>query len=249
MHKIKKQVNGEGLTAKGRSPLAFSLLPLAYCVCFLLSGCTLVNISLAPTVKPLEERVVEGEGRPKILLLEISGFISESESSSLIKQKVSMVAYVREALRLAERDKDIAGIILKINTPGGTVTASDVIYHELTNFRKKRDIPLYACIMSLGTSGGYYIASAADEIFAHPAAITGNIGVIAVKFNVEGLLTKIGIQNETIKSGDKKDIMSPLRPATPEEKEIMQGIINGLNKRFLYRSIRRQERSHKQGEA
>ena len=71
----------------------------------------------------------------------------------------------------------------------------------------------------MATSGGYYIASAADQIIAHPTSITGGIGVIAIKFNVDELLTKIGVEEETIKSGDKKDIWSPLRPSTPEEKE------------------------------
>ena len=87
--------------------------------------------------------------------------------------------------------------------------------------------------MSTGTSGGYYVAAAADRITAHPTAITGSIGVIMMKFNVEGLMGKIGVEEQTVKSGDKKDIMSPFRKATPEEIKLGQEIIDQLYGRFL----------------
>ncbi|MBI4681597.1 MAG: signal peptide peptidase SppA [Nitrospirae bacterium] len=202
---------------------------------FFLGGCAFVNMSLVPPPSPLQEYIIEGEGRPKILLLDVSGFISENERGgalSLVKEP-SLVAHVKEALQKAEKDKNIWGVIVKINSPGGTVTASDIIYHELMNFKKKTRVPVHACIMGTGTSGGYYIAAAADEISSHPSAITGSIGVIAMKFNIEGLLTKIGVEDETVKSGDKKDLFSPFRANTPEEKKILQSIIDSLQSRFI----------------
>jgi protease-4 len=87
--------------------------------------------------------------------------------------------------------------------------------------------------MELGTSGGYYVASASDRIIASPAAITGSIGVIAMKVNIEGLLSKIGVSDETYKSGPRKDFWSPFRPSTPEEKKMLQGIIDRLYTRFV----------------
>jgi protease-4 len=144
-----------------------------------------------------------------------------------------MVAEVKEALQKAEKDEDIAGVILRINSPGGTVTASDLILHELLAFKARKKIPLYACITGIGTSGGYYIATAADEISAHPTAITGSIGVLVMQFNVEGLMSKIGVTEKTVKSGDKKDFLSPFRAATPEEEKIIQNIVNSLYQRFL----------------
>ena len=144
-----------------------------------------------------------------------------------------MVAQIKEELKKAEGDSSIVGVIVKINSPGGTVTASDIIYHELMQFKKKIGVRIIACLTGLATSGGYYVASAADEIIAHPTTITGGIGVIAMKFNVEGLFAKIGVQEETIKSGDKKDIWSPFRPSTPEEREIIQTIIDQLHERFV----------------
>jgi protease-4 len=94
-------------------------------------------------------------------------------------------------------------------------------------------VPIYAVITDVGASGAYYIASATDKITAHPTSITGSIGVVAMKFNVEKLMEKIGVQEETLKSADKKDMMSPFRPSTPEEKEIMQSIMDSLHDRFI----------------
>ncbi len=200
-----------------------------------LGGCAYVNVSLTPSVVPLKEMVVEGKGEPKILMLNISGFISERGRSDRLKlqQSPSLVEEVRETLKKAEEDDVIAGIIIKINSPGGTVSASNIIYHELMNFRKKKGVPVYACITGVGTSGAYYIAAASDKIYSHPSAIIGSIGVIAMKFNAEGLMTKLGIEDETIKSGAKKDMFSPFRPLTTEERNILQGVIDDLHNQFV----------------
>ena len=97
------------------------------------SGCTVLNISLLPPIKPLEEKVLQGKGRPKIVLLDLDGVISfEEETDEMELQKMpSKVAFFREALRKAEEDSNITGMIVRINSPGGTVTASDTIYHEI----------------------------------------------------------------------------------------------------------------------
>jgi len=209
--------------------LSFSL------VLALLSGCAFVNVPLIPPPSPLAEQVLEGDGSKKILLLDISGTISEEEKSGglLGHSSPSMVSLIRESLHKAERDRDIAGVILRINSPGGTVTASDIIRHDINVFKQRKKIPVLACIVGTGASGGYYVATAADEITAHPTAITGSIGVILMKFNVEGLMGKIGVEEQTVKSGDKKDIMSPFRKATPEEVKLGQEIIDQLYARFL----------------
>jgi protease-4 len=184
---------------------------------------------------PLEEQVLEGDGAGKILLLDISGTISEQDKSGgLLGQSApSMVSLIRESLQKAEKDRRIVGLILRINSNGGTVTASDIINHDIGEFRKRKTVPVVACIMGVGASGGYYVAAAADEIVAHPTAVTGSIGVIMMKFNVEGLMGKIGVEQQTVKSGDKKDIMSPFRRATPEEVKLAQEIIDQLHARFL----------------
>ncbi|HYA11911.1 MAG TPA: signal peptide peptidase SppA [Thermodesulfovibrionales bacterium] len=193
-----------------------------------------MNVSLLPETKPLEEKVMEGSGKPKILLMDLDGLISfKEEKESLLVKRPSKVAFFREALLKAGEDPDIIGIIVRINSPGGSVAASDTIYHEIMSFRQKRNIPIYAFIIELGASGGYYVASAADRIIASPTSVTGSIGVVAMKINIEGLLSKIGVSDETYKSGPKKDFWSPFRPSTPEEKKMLQDIIDKLYARFV----------------
>jgi len=200
-----------------------------------LSGCAGVNVSLLPATKPLEEKVLEGKGKPKILLVDLDGVISFKEETDGLKLRTrpSKVAFFREALLKAEADSDIAGVIVRINSPGGTAAASDTIYHEIMTFKQRKKIPVNAYIMELCASGGYYVASASDRIIASPTAITGSIGVIAMRFNIEGLLSKVGVSEETYKSGPKKDFWSPFRPSTEEEKKMLQDIIDKLYDRFV----------------
>jgi len=209
----------------------FTLMIFLFC----LSGCSLIKVSLIPSTKPLEEKVLEGKGTPKILLVDLDGIISFKEETSglQLKTKPSKAALFREVFRKAESDSDVVGVIIRINSSGGTVSASDTIYHEIMSFKQKRNIPVYTYIMELAASGGYYVASASDRIVASPTAITGSIGVIAMKFNVEELLSKVGISNETYKSGPKKDFWSPFRPSTPEEQKMLQDIIDRLFARFV----------------
>jgi len=200
---------------------------------FLLNGCAFVNVSLLQSPKPLQEQVVEGDGPKKLLIVDVEGFISEKGSASPLREKPSTVVQVKEALQKAAEDRDVAGVILRINSPGGTVAASDIVHHEVLNFRAKSKIPVYAVITGIGASGGYYVATAADEISAHPTAVTGSIGVLVMKFQITGLMEKIGVSEQTVKSGAMKDIMSPFRPGTPEEDKLIQGIIDGMYRRFV----------------
>ena len=200
----------------------------------ILGGCAFVYVPLISRPQPLEEKVVDGEGEAKILLLEVAGAISEEKQRIPgVFEKISMIDEFREALKKAESDEKIAALVIRINSPGGTVTASDILHHEILRFKKKTGKRVVACLMSVAASGGYYVAMAADEVVAHPTTVTGSIGVIAVKFNVQELFSKIGVDQETIKSGDKKDILSPFRPSTPEEKKILQELIDQLHGRFL----------------
>jgi protease-4 len=206
-----------------------------FALLFLVTGCAIVTIPFFPSEKGLQEQVVEGEGTAKILLVDISAVISEKEKSrglGLVTED-SLVARIKEELQKAEKDEYVKGMVVKINSPGGTVTATDTIYHELMEFKRRTGTRIFACVTGLAVSGGYYVASAADEIIAHPTSVTGNIGVIALKFNVDQLLSKVGIQEETVKSADKKDIWSPFRPSTPEEKEIIQSVIDTFHDRFV----------------
>ena len=205
---------------------------LAVCM---LQGCAFISIPLSQRTQPLEEKVLEGEGRNKILLIDISGIISSEKKRSFadLDTGPDMVARVKEELNQAAGDDRIKAVILKINSPGGTVTASDIIYKEILKFKKKTGAYVTASLMDIAASGGYYIACASDTIVAHPTTVTGSIGVIAMKFNVKGLMDKLGVQEDSIKSGDMKDILSPFRPMTADEHKVIQNIIDSLQMQFI----------------
>ena len=196
------------------------------------AGC--ISISLFPIPQPLQEKTVQGTAAEKILMIDVSGIIAEKPGSGRgLGSQEDIVARVKEELTMAAEDGQIKALLLRINSPGGTVTASDVMYHELTAFKARRKIPIVAVIMDVGASGGYYVASAADRIVVHPTSVTGSVGVIMLRVNAEGLLQKIGVEASAIKSGAKKDIGSPFRPMNEEEREIFQTMINGFQARFL----------------
>jgi protease-4 len=200
-----------------------------------LTGC-LSQPSLFPSVGPLEETKLEGSGDDKILVIEVSGLLSSAKPSGFIDRLVdrpSLTTRIKEELTKAVEDEDLKAIVLRINSPGGTVTASDIVYHEIREFKKKRNIPIVASIMDLGTSGGYYVAVAADKIVAHPSTVTGSVGVIMVSLNGQGLLEKIGVKATTIASGPKKSMGSPFRTMTDEERAIFQNIIDSMYDQFV----------------
>jgi protease-4 len=200
-----------------------------------LSGCAFVNVSLYQGAQPLKEKVIEGKGPGKVLVLDVSGVISyeDEDGAGPLKEHVGLVPTVKEELRKAAEDSEVKAVIFRIESPGGTVNASDLLYHEIMAFKKEKDVKVVACLLGIATSGGYYVASAADHIIAQPTTLTGSIGTIAFKLNVQGLMDKIGVETETVKSGEMKDIWSPFRPATREEREIFQVIIGQYQATFL----------------
>ncbi len=211
-----------------------SIFVLIICL-FLAPGCTLMSVSLTPSVEPIRETTVSGDGKDKILIVDISGIISEDQRRGFagLSGEPDMVARIKEELKKASGDKHVKAIVLRINSPGGTVTASDVIYHEIGQFKKGNNVKFIACIMDLGASGGYYVAASADKIVAHPTTVTGSIGVIMLNLSIEGLLQKIGVKDTSIKTGEYKDMGSPLKTMTEEERKIFQGVMNTLYERFL----------------
>jgi protease IV len=216
--------------------------PLIVLVAVLVAGCSLVSIDLTPRIKPLEERTVEGRGKAKILLTDVSGFLSEEgQTQTLVigapAPRVGLLVRFREELKKAAEDEDIKALVVRINSPGGTVTASDILHKELQLYKRTAKVPVIAVMMDVAASGGYYLALAADTIVAHPTTVTGSIGVIMVTVNAEGLLQKIGVAAGAIKSGELKDMGSPFRALTGEERRIFQSVIDGLQGQFLARVV------------
>jgi protease-4 len=107
------------------------------------------------------------------------------------------------------------------------------MHRDLVDFRQKTGKPVVACLMDVAASGGYYLAMGCDSVYAHPTTVTGSIGVIMNLYNAQGLAEKLGVESEPIKSGANKDIGNPLRKMTPEERAIMQGMVDKFYDRFV----------------
>ena len=191
-------------------------------------------MSLFEEPGPLKEKTISGYGRDKILLMEVSGVILEGPHRLLgLTKGVTSPSRIKEELEKAAKDDRVKAVVVKINSPGGTVTAADVILHELKAFKATKGVPVVVCLQGLATSGGYYVAQAGDTIIAYPTCITGSIGVIAMKFNLRGLMDKVGVDDDVVKSGKWKDFWSPFRSATPQEKEMMQQVIDDFYRGFV----------------
>jgi protease-4 len=175
-----------------------------------------------------ETVVVPGRGSRKIAMVSVQGEIVTSlDPFSSGATDEAVVSQIDQALE----DDDVAGIIVHLDTPGGGVVASDAINRKVKEADARK--PVVALMDETAASGGYYIAAAAREIIANPTTLTGSIGVIMIVPNVSQAASKIGIQPMVIKSGPHKDIASPFRDMTPEERGILQGVINEAYDQFV----------------
>jgi protease IV len=200
----------------------------------LLTGC--IALQTRPGLGPLQEHVIKkGTSSDKILVISIDGPIMDAEKKDFMGNTLdtSITARVKEELDLARKDPQVRAVLLRIDSPGGSVTPCDVIYNEIVTFKKEKKIPVVVQMGSITASGGVYIAASADRIIASPTTVTGSIGVIAQLMSAKDLLDKIGVKGETIKSGDKKDMGSPFRSLTEEERALFQDVINSMYERFL----------------
>lgn len=201
---------------------------------FLIQGCASPKVRLfTDSTDPYQEYTLEGTGTPKVLVIQADGQIEEGPSQGLLRDRPGMVPDIVSQLRLAEKDDAIGAVVIKINSPGGSVTASDVLYHELNAFKEKTGVKMVAIFMGLAASGGYYIALPADRIVAHPTTVTGSVGVIFLQPKVEGLMDKIGVAVNVSKSGSNKDMGSPFRTSTDEETRLLQELTDRLGQRFI----------------
>ena len=180
--------------------------------------------------RSFSEILVEGSGQAKIVLIPIRGLITFADPESIFRRK-SKADLILDKLRTARDDPAVKAVILFIDSPGGGITASDVIYHRVKEL-KERGKKVVALLGDLAASGGYYVACPADRIMASPTTVTGSIGVIIQTFNVEGLMAKLGLKDVTIKAGKEKDLLSPFRSLTPEERQNVQAVVDELFLRF-----------------
>ncbi len=169
-----------------------------------------------------------------IAVIEVKGTIVGGESgSSLLGGMAVGSETMMQEIRAAAEDDSIKALLLHINSSGGRSAASEAVYMEILRFKEKTGKPVLATMEDVAASGGYYIALGADEIFANPATVTGSIGVIMQFTNYQELYEKYGLKVETIKSGKYKDIGSPTRDLTKEERELLQTMVNQIYGNFV----------------
>jgi protease IV len=190
---------------------------------------------MASADQPFTEEVVnEGNELKKIVILDVNGVIQDTgESGSLLQSSGYNHQDFMKKLNYIKEDDSVKGIILKVNSPGGGVVESAEIHDKLAEIQKKSKKPVYISMGSMAASGGYYISTAAKKIYASPETMTGSLGVIMEGINYEGLADKYGVDFVTIKSGKHKDIMSPTRKMTDEERKILQSMINNSYQGFV----------------
>ena len=189
-------------------------------------------LSSAPHVQPapyFEEELVEGDDsqEKRIAKIDLFGVIAQEIPGQIGS---SMVDDLILQIRQAADDDSIAAILLHIDSPGGEVTASDNLYHELTLVRPNKPVIVY--LDSVGASGGYYTAMGGSHIMAHELCLTGSIGVIMQAINYEGLSKILGLSTLTFKSGALKDLLNPSRPASEAEKKLVQDMVAETFEKF-----------------
>ncbi|WP_062380504.1 S49 family peptidase [Pseudomonas abietaniphila] len=159
-------------------------------------------------------------------LIDVKGMIADTEAASADN--------IVGSLRAAFEDEKTKGVILRINSPGGSPVQSGYIYDEIRRLRaQKPNIKVYAVITDLGASGAYYIASAADQIYADKASLVGSIGVTAAGFGFVGTMEKLGVDRRTYTSGEHKAFLDPFQPPKPDETAFWQGVLDTTHKQFI----------------
>jgi len=164
----------------------------------------------------------EGSGislsNDKIAVISIQGVLTSSAET------------IRE-FKKYEEDEDVKALVLRIDSPGGTVVAAQEIYEEIQKLRENKVV--LASMGNVAASGGYYVASATEEIVANPGTLTGSIGVISEYPNIEQLMKKVGLRSEVMKSGRFKDLGNPTREMTEEERQLLQNLIDNIHMQFI----------------
>jgi len=179
----------------------------------------------------LREQLVTGDplAKEKVVLVDLKGIIADSAGG------FGAAGAFRSTMRQLEQaagDGAVKAVVLVVDSPGGEVTASDVLSHRVRSVRQSTGKPVVVCMGSMATSGAYYVSASADRIFAHPTTVTGSIGVIMSLMNAQGLMEKVGLQSVVLKSAEHKDLGSPFREMSEEERALLQGVVDDLFARF-----------------
>jgi protease-4 len=182
-------------------------------------------IVIAMMLKSPVDGAMQGGAEPYAAIIEVNGMIAATQDASADNTIT--------ALRDAFDDEQVLGVVLRINSPGGSPVQSGYIFDEIKRLKETRDLPVYAVIVDLGASGAYYIAAAADEIYADKASLVGSIGVVGSGFGFTGAMKKFGIERRLYTSGEHKGFLDPFSPENPEEKKFWKGVLKVTHNQFI----------------
>lgn len=221
--------------AKRRTWLIVQLLTMMIVLTGCGSGAFLIE--MVPSDKELKEtRVQKDEGwfvTDKIAIIDVDGTISNESQGGLLRSGDNPVTTLIEKLDKAAKDSDVKAVVLRLDSPGGTVVATDIMHHSLKEFKRKSKKPVVVCVTGMACSGAYYLACGADGIIAMPSSVVGNIGTILQTYSISGTMQILGVKTVAIKSGELKDIGSPLHELSEPEREVLQGVIEELFQQFV----------------
>ncbi len=181
-----------------------------------------------------KERWSFGDGDTVVVRIPLQGIIARQADGGLFAPRYDKVQLLLNRIRAAQNDERVRGIILEVDSPGGAVTPSDEIYHALRQFRESADDRrIVVFTRDVSASGAYYVSMAGDWVIAEPTAIVGSIGVMIQTLNWRELSERMGIQDTTIKSGERKDLLNPFRDVSEEELGILQDLVDSMYDRFV----------------
>ena len=168
----------------------------------------------------------------KVAILDVDGLLLNRNIGGFGSMGENPVALFREKLDAIAADPSVSAVVLRINSPGGGVTACDIMARDLREFRGRRGVPVVACLMDVGAGGAYLLAAASDRIVAHPTTVVGGLGVILNTYNLQDTMGQFNIVARPVKSGKRVDAASPVRPLEPEELEMLQGLAASFHTRL-----------------
>lgn len=231
-------------------PATFSRLPrlaglFSTWACAMLLGCQLpqpIDVRTRVIVEPQPVKdvspIVEmpiGSQRvcgPRVAIIDVDGVLVNENQTGLMSVGANPVDQFRAKLEYAARHPEIVAVVVRIHSPGGSVTACDIMHGDLQRFRSATGRPVVACLMDVAAGGAYYIATAADTIVAHPTTVTGGLGVILNLYNLEDMMAQFNILGVSVKSGKQVDLGSPVRSLPTESRDLLQAMADQLQSRF-----------------
>jgi protease-4 len=199
-----------------------------------------------PTVSdpgPMVASVIQtsrlGDAAPRLALIDVDGLLLNQNSDGILGSGENPMAVFREKLTAAAADGRVAALVLRVHSPGGGVTACDIMADELDRFKACTRKPVVACLMDVATSGAYYLAIGADRVVAQPTAITGGIGAIFNHVNLQDAMAQLNVVSDPVKAGSRIDMGSVTGPLEPETRALLQEMAGEFHQRFLERVARR----------